>query len=390
MPGTWITGWGTNSGADIAFAKNGGALNVATDGYFYQGADYGHGLVRVMDDWDRQNTIWSNADKLDGYHASTFYENGYAMFGRTIDASGLDANTWYPVIIPIGAHHTVRIEVRVSLNSNTRPSWSTHESGFSVRKIWEVNGSGWGTNQINRRILESDYSFANTDPVRGIGQLGNSSTEFVYVRGGGTYYFYVSHNVSCTLCTTTYSIYSQSVGPTTTTPDAININVGRYCSNAGNADTVDNKHASDFATAGHTHDGKYLRKDTNDSTPYQYSFTKTNDHAIQVGTIRGRAVGSQTGEFIHLYERVAIGSPSGWGSRNAPTYGLATYGGAWLATDTGNVGIGTTSPSEKLEVSGNIRVLNPSDNQIIARFLNYSAAPYGLMIKSYSNGSLHL
>lgn len=62
MPGTWITGWGTDSGADIAFAKNGGALNVATDGYFYQGADYGHGLVRVMDDWDRQNTIWSNAD----------------------------------------------------------------------------------------------------------------------------------------------------------------------------------------------------------------------------------------------------------------------------------------------------------------------------------------
>lgn len=56
----------------------------------------------------------------------------------------------------------------------------------------------------------------------------------------------------------------------------------------------------------------------------------------------------------------------------------------------GNVGIGTTSPSQKLEVSGNIRVLNPSDNQIIARFLNYSSAPYGLMIKSYTNGSLHL
>ena len=160
-----------------------------------------------------------NADTLDNFHASSFYENGYVMFKHTIDASGLDTNTWYPVIMPIGAFNTVRIEVRVSLNSDTRPSWSTHSSkGFSVRKIWEVNGSGWDINRINRRILESDYSFASTDPVRGIGQLGNSSTEYVYVRGGGKYYFYTSHNVPCTLCTTTYTIYSQSVEPTTTTP----------------------------------------------------------------------------------------------------------------------------------------------------------------------------
>ena len=53
-----------------------------------------------------------------------------------------------------------------------------------------------------------------------------------------------------------------------------------------------------------------------------------------------------------MYERVHIGSPSGWGSRNAPSYGLSTYGGAWLATDTGSVGIGTTSPSYKLHVNG--------------------------------------
>lgn len=113
-----------------------------------------------------------------------------------------------------------------------------------------------------------------------------------------------------------------------------------------------NNYASYCATSNHNHDDRYLRKDANDSTSYQYNFTKTDDHAIKVGTIRGTAVGSQTGDFIHLYERVAIGSPSGWGSRNAPTYGLATYGGAWLATDTGSVGIGTTSPENKLDVNG--------------------------------------
>ena len=55
------------------------------------------------------------------------------------------------------------------------------------------------------------------------------------------------------------------------------------------------------------------------------------------------AVGSQSGEYIHIYERVHIGAPNGWGSRNAPSYGLSTYGGAWFATDTGVVNIGNTS-----------------------------------------------
>lgn len=162
-----------------------------------------------------------NADMLDGYHAASFYQYGYVMFARTIDASALSTSTYYPVTFSIGSHSNVRIECRVSLNSGTKPSWSTHASGFSVRKIWEVNGSGWGTNPINRRILVSDYAFADSDPVRGVGQLSNSSEEYVYVRGGGKYLFYISHNISATLHTSTYTTNSQSVAPTTSAPAAI-------------------------------------------------------------------------------------------------------------------------------------------------------------------------
>jgi hypothetical protein len=74
------------------------------------------------------------------------------------------------------------------------------------------------------------------------------------------------------------------------------------------------------------------------TTASQVSFTKTDDHAISVGTIRGRAVGSQTGEFIQLYERVNIGGPNGWGAANtaAPSYGLSVYGGA-------NIGYGNNA-----------------------------------------------
>ena len=54
--------------------------------------------------------------------------------------------------------------------------------------------------------------------------------------------------------------------------------------------------------------------------------------------LEGRAVGSQSGDFIQMYERVSIGYPSGWGAggaNNAPTQGLTTHGGAMF--NTGNV-----------------------------------------------------
>lgn len=189
-----------------------------------------------------------NADLLDGKHASDFYSYGYVMFKNTIDASALDVNTYYPVTFTISATSNVRIECRVALDSGTKPSWSTHSNGFSVRKIWETNGSGWGTNPVNRRILVSDYAFANTDPVRGIGQLGNSSIEYVYVRGGGKYHFYISHNVGAVLRTSTYTINNQSVSPTTSVPAAITRNIMMSGDAVSNADTVDGYHASGLFT----------------------------------------------------------------------------------------------------------------------------------------------
>ena len=90
--------------------------------------------------------------------------------------------------------------------------------------------------------------------------------------------------------------------------------------------------------------GSFLRSDANDTASGQYTFSKTNDHAIRVGTVRGTVVGSRTGEYIHMYERVHIGSPSGWGSIDAPTYGLSTYGNCELAAHSGRqVTIGGTS-----------------------------------------------
>lgn len=146
---------------------------------------------------------------------------GYMMQLTEIDASGLDENTWYPVTIAAGERMNIRVEVLVALDSGTKPSWSTHERGFSVRKIWEFAPYAWGVNR--RSILAvhlSDFIFANIDPVRGLSTLSNYDTCYVYVRGGGKYHFYASHGARVILHTDTYApgSGSQSISPTTEIP----------------------------------------------------------------------------------------------------------------------------------------------------------------------------
>lgn len=165
---------------------------------------------------------------------------GYMMQLTEIDASGLDENTWYPVTIAAGERKNIRVEVLVSLDSGTKPSWSTHERGFSVRKIWEFAPYAQGVN--SRSILAvhlSDFNLANTDPVRGLSTLSNYDTCYVYVRGGGKYHFYASHGAIVILHTDTYApgSGSQNISPTTEIPDLIR---EIDCSNYGKVIDVPN------------------------------------------------------------------------------------------------------------------------------------------------------
>lgn len=147
---------------------------------------------------------------------------GYMMQLTEIDASGLDENTWYPVTIAAGERKNIRVEVLVSLDSGTKPSWSTHERGFSVRKIWEFAPYAWGVNsRAILRVYLSDFNLAEIDPVRGLSNLSHFDICYVYVRGGGKYHFYVSHEANVILHTDTYHAGDQSISPTTDIPDPI-------------------------------------------------------------------------------------------------------------------------------------------------------------------------
>lgn len=127
------------------------------------------------------------------------------MWKGWIDATALDQNTYYPVTMYLTIANKVRIEVRHSLDG-TVTDWSTHASGgYTVRCIWESIGSGWGVNTVKRWIYEYSRNFTKeetvtigekeitryVEPLASIGQMGNSSREYIYVRGGGKYYFMI-------------------------------------------------------------------------------------------------------------------------------------------------------------------------------------------------------
>ena len=157
-----------------------------------------------------------SASSVNGYDINSF--TGYYKY--TIDASSLNQNTYYPVTMYLGNHNTVRISVIVALDSGTKPAWSSHASGYSVRFIEEVNGSGWGTSEVSRNILANEYRFANANPVGRVEQMTNSSTEVIWVRGGGKYFFYLSiPYITPALRTSTFTNASQSVSPRTDTMD---------------------------------------------------------------------------------------------------------------------------------------------------------------------------
>ena len=147
---------------------------------------------------------------------------GYMMQLTEIDASGLDENTWYPVTIAAGIRMCMRAEVLVALDSGTKPSWSTHDRGFSTRKIWEWAPSAWGINAVSDiKVYLSDFIHAQLDPVRGLDFLSHYNICYVFVRGGGKYHFYVSHEAKVILHTDTYTLGDQSVSPTIETPAEI-------------------------------------------------------------------------------------------------------------------------------------------------------------------------
>lgn len=177
----------------------------------------------------------SNSDKLDGMNHTDF--ESYKLV--TIDASGLNNNTWYPVTMVIGNSQQTRI--RIEGNTNANATWNSRsDKNMALILDYTVNGSQCGWTQVVRTIHAYQEGAGTSSCLRGLGQLTNSSTEYVYVRGGAKYNFYVSRFITPTLRTSTYTTSSQSVAPATSAPAAISRNVAYISDTVAAANKVTN------------------------------------------------------------------------------------------------------------------------------------------------------
>lgn len=195
-----------NNGSNTPYSAIEGNLiravwNVKSDSRWYLKAGTYNCRVNYADNA-------GNADTVDGYHAADLFSGGYKT---TLDLSALNNNLYYPVTgasIPANGYH--KIKVSVHLNSGTKPSWATHNSGFTTNVELYTTAFGWGATHGEIIILNDSYKFTNCGQVVGFTQNGNNSTPVLWLRGGGQYFVECDYSASWTVRTSLYYTYGNS------------------------------------------------------------------------------------------------------------------------------------------------------------------------------------
>lgn len=143
-------------------------------------------------------------------------------YQQIIDMRNYDENYWHPVTVPLSWIGYNKIKVSVQLNSGDKPSWATHDSGFTCNmEIW-ATAHGWGTTNAETICLNYTYAHCNSNPC-GWKQLGYPSLGVLFLRGGARYKVWTDFDATFTPHDKTYTWtgegYTQSTGgPYTSCP----------------------------------------------------------------------------------------------------------------------------------------------------------------------------
>lgn len=109
---------------------------------------------------------------------------------KRIDLRGWDNNKFFPLVIRIPVYHKTRVEISRPLDAGYgKPSYGTHDGGFSMNLTFEMSGSGWGSLPAVTNIFDytKAWTSAGAKIVVDLGQITETSTCRMGIRGGSMY-----------------------------------------------------------------------------------------------------------------------------------------------------------------------------------------------------------
>lgn len=191
-------------------------------------------------DWHWNNEIYGSQDfstRLQAQNTSSYPNTVYlptqsgelALLDQVelsqyhvIDMRNYDSGYWHPVTVGLPKRGYNKIKVSVELDIGDKPSWATHDSGFTCNmEIW-ATAHGWGTTNAETICLNNTYAHCNSNPC-GWKQLGYPSLGVLFLRGGARYKVWTDFDATFTPHDKTYTWtsgnYTQSTGgPYTSCP----------------------------------------------------------------------------------------------------------------------------------------------------------------------------
>lgn len=107
---------------------------------------------------------------------------------KQIDLTGWDNNKFFPLVINLPTYYKTKVVINRPLHTTYgKPSYGTHDAGFSMNLSFEMSGSGWGSLPAVTNIFDYTRAWSTGPIVVDLGQIRETSNCVMGIRGGSKY-----------------------------------------------------------------------------------------------------------------------------------------------------------------------------------------------------------